>query len=172
MSSIGTPAFAGGDIYPCRFVKQSAAADFNVLQATANDPIKGISQAGTNLPPIPEVTSDKAAVAGQQLRIHTPPEGCLLELGGTVAAGDRLLEDPAPQAMFKGFGESSLDFVVQAWTNDGYDQAQALTSELGLTVHRLLSEAGIVIPFPQRDLHLTSVSPDARAALSRTDGKA
>ena len=93
MSSIGTPAFAGGDIYPCRFVKQSAAADFNVLQATANDPIKGISQAGTNLPPIPEVTSDKAAVAGQQLRIHTPPEGCLLELGGTVAAGDRLKAD-------------------------------------------------------------------------------
>lgn len=93
MSSIGTPAFAGGDIYPCRFVKQSAAADFNVLQAEANDPIKGISQNGTNLPPIPDVTSDKAAVAGQQLRVHTAPEGCLLELGGTVTASDRLKSD-------------------------------------------------------------------------------
>lgn len=93
MSSIGISGVAGGDIRPCRFVKQSAVDDFTWLEADANEPVQGISQAGTNLPPIPDVTSDKAAVAGQSLRIHTPPEPCLLELGGTVAAGDRLKSD-------------------------------------------------------------------------------
>lgn len=93
MSSIGAPALAGGDIYPCRFVKQSASEDFNVLQAGANEPVCGISQAGTNTAPIPGVTSDKAATSGQQLRVHSTPETCLLELGGTVAAGDRLKAD-------------------------------------------------------------------------------
>ena len=41
-----------------------------------------------------------------------------------------------------------------------------MTSELALAVHRSLYEAGIAIPFPQRDLHLASVSPEVRAALS------
>ena len=33
-------------------------------------------------------------------------------------------------------------------------------------MNRTLGEAGITIPFPQRDLHLASVSSAARAALS------
>jgi small-conductance mechanosensitive channel len=44
-------------------------------------------------------------------------------------------------------------------------------SELALAVHRSLCEAGIAIPFPQRDLHLASVSPTAQAALSGFDRK-
>jgi len=35
-----------------------------------------------------------------------------------------------------------------------------------LAVHRGLREAGITIPFPQRDLHLASVSPAVRDTLS------
>jgi hypothetical protein len=93
MSSLGAPALAGGDIRPCRFVKQSASEDYNLLEADANDPLVGISQSGTNVAPIPNVTSDKAAIAGQQFRVHRPGESCLLELGGTVAAGDRLKSD-------------------------------------------------------------------------------
>jgi small-conductance mechanosensitive channel len=46
-----------------------------------------------------------------------------------------------------------------------------MTSDLALGVHRKLCEAGIAIPFPQRDLHLASVSPAARAALSGVDRK-
>ncbi len=78
---------------------------------------------------------------------------------------DGLLAHPEPQALFKGFGESALDFVVSGWTDRGYEQAGALTSELALAVHRALQHAGIVIPFPQRALHLASVSSEARATL-------
>jgi len=92
MSSLGFTGIAAGDVYPARFVKKTAN-DWEFAQAGANEPIFGISQIGTNKAPIPDVTSDKAAEAGQSCRIHKEGERCLLQLGGTVAAGDRLKAD-------------------------------------------------------------------------------
>jgi small-conductance mechanosensitive channel len=93
------------------------------------------------------------------------PERVIALLLEAAASVERLLADPPPDALFKGFGESSLDFVIRAWT-DGYEQTLALTSQLGLAVHRSLRDAGIAIPFPQRDVHIESVSPAVRAALA------
>jgi potassium efflux system protein len=98
----------------------------------------------------------------------TDPERVVALLLDVALSSDRLLAEPAPQALFKGFGESSLDFVLRAWTDADYDLRM---SELALAVYRSLCEAGINIPFPQRDLHLASVSPDARAALSGHERK-
>jgi len=98
----------------------------------------------------------------------TDPERVVTLLLDVARSNDRLLAEPPPQALFKGFGDSSLDFVLRAWTDDDYEPR---TSELALAVHRSLSEAGISIPFPQRDLHLASVSPAARAALSHLGRK-
>jgi small-conductance mechanosensitive channel len=96
----------------------------------------------------------------------TDPERVIALLLDAARSTARLLSEPAPEALFKGFGDDSLDFVVRAWTDEGYDQTLSLTSSLGLAIHRRLREAGIEIPFPQRDVHLESVSPAARAALA------
>jgi small-conductance mechanosensitive channel len=96
----------------------------------------------------------------------TDPERVVALLLDAVRSDDQLLTEPAPQALFKGFGDSSLDFVVRAWTDQGYDNAMSLTSRLGIAVHRTLYEAGIAIPFPQRDLHVVSVSSGAGEILS------
>jgi potassium efflux system protein len=93
------------------------------------------------------------------------PERVVAQLLKAPQAVEHLLADPAPQALFKGFGDSSLDFVVRAWSDLGYEHSLPLASQLGLAVHRVLEEAGITIPFPQRDLHLASVSSAAEAAL-------
>ncbi|MEW6282652.1 MAG: mechanosensitive ion channel domain-containing protein, partial [Candidatus Eremiobacterota bacterium] len=61
--------------------------------------------------------------------------------------------DPSPQALFLSFGESSLNFQLQAWT-ENYERWTGIKSELMVEVNRALGEAGIVIPFPQRTLHL------------------
>ena len=73
--------------------------------------------------------------------------------------------DPVPAVLFMGFGESSLDFSVRAWTDD-FDQWLAIRSEMAIEIHRVLNEAGIEIPFPQRDLHLRSVAPELGAGLA------
>jgi potassium efflux system protein len=101
----------------------------------------------------------------------TDPERVIALLLEVPRSIDRFLAEPPPQALFKGFGDSSLDFLVRAWTDEGYERMAALTSELALGIHRTLQDAGIAIPFPQRDLHIASVSPAVRATWSAHDRK-
>ena len=62
------------------------------------------------------------------------------------AAGDvpEIMTDPAPRAMFKGFGANSLDFTLLAWvpTIDVGLQAQ---NALRVAIRRKLDQAGIAI---------------------------
>lgn len=70
-----------------------------------------------------------------------------------------ILDDPPPHALFVGFGASSLDFTLRAWTNDPKEWLK-IQSDMAVRVNRAIRQAGIEIPFPQRDLHLRSVSPE------------
>ena len=72
--------------------------------------------------------------------------------------------DPAPLVLFSGFGESSLDFIIRAWTAR-IDDAALLRSELGLAIHDALAQADIEIPFPQRDLRLRDWPPGGAASV-------
>jgi small-conductance mechanosensitive channel len=81
-------------------------------------------------------------------------------------AHPRVLGEPAPSAVFMGFGESSCDFQLFAWT-DSFDDWVQTRSELAMAVGRALHEAGIEIPFPQREVHLRSADPKSLAALAR-----
>ena len=85
----------------------------------------------------------------------TNPHQVLEILLGVVGEVEGILEEPSPNIIFVGFGESSLDFQVRAWT-DEFDQFTRVKSSLGICIVDALKEAGIEIPFPQRDLHLRS----------------
>ena len=81
------------------------------------------------------------------------------------AAADAVASPDAPKAplvIATGFGPSSIDFKVGAWVPTE-DLVQGRT-DLILAVKSQLDQAGIAIPFPQRDLHLHSGSADALAA--------
>jgi len=95
----------------------------------------------------------------------TDPETVINLLLNVAHSAPRLLATPPPAALFTGFGESSLDFVLRAWSDEGYETAAAQTSDLAVAVHHALRDAGINVPFPQRDLHLATVSDAALAAL-------
>jgi small-conductance mechanosensitive channel len=73
-------------------------------------------------------------------------------------------QSPEPTVVFLGFGESSLDFQLMAWID--FLEGFRITTELNLAIWDALAEAGIEIPFPQRDLHLRSVAPEAGERLS------
>jgi small-conductance mechanosensitive channel len=94
------------------------------------------------------------------------PAGVLDLLRAAAATHPRVLAAPAPAALFTGFGDSSLDFVLRVWT-DSFAIQQQVRSDIAIAVHRALNDAGITIPFPQRDLHLRSVDPAAGRALGR-----
>jgi len=77
-------------------------------------------------------------------------------LNRVVAEADNVLKNPAPFIIFLGFGESSLDFRVLFWTH--FDQGLSTKSAIGIAIDEAFKKEGIEIPFPQRDLHLRSVS--------------
>lgn len=80
---------AGGNISVCRFVEISAAHTVTQCNATTDKPW-GISQEYAREAPLPDVTL-YAAKANDPVKIYTVgDDDVLLELGGTVAAGDYL----------------------------------------------------------------------------------
>jgi len=68
---------------------------------------------------------------------------------------------PEPTCFFVGFGDSSLDFQLRAWTAES--AFMRTSSNLRFAMVRKLGEAGIEIPFPQRDLHLRTPDPEAES---------
>jgi small-conductance mechanosensitive channel len=66
---------------------------------------------------------------------------------------NHVLPEPKPSVQFLGFGESSLDFRLLVWTDRPRRHPQ-IKSEANYHIWRLFKEAGIEIPFPQRDLNL------------------
>ena len=94
------------------------------------------------------------------------PEKVLELLRGVAAAHPGVLAEPAPLALFLGFGESALNFELRAWTNR-FDQWVEIRSELGVAVYAALRGAGMEIPFPQREVRLRE---DGGAAGGRAEG--
>ena len=86
----------------------------------------------------------------------TDPHQVIEILKAVAAAHREVLKYPEPAVIFVGFGASSLDFRLLFWTAT-FEDFFRVRSELSVDVHDALVEAGITIPFPQRDLHFKGV---------------
>ena len=67
-----------------------------------------------------------------------------------------VLDDPAPDVLFTGYGDNSIDFALRVWTVERTHAPQILQSDLYFAIFRIFKEHGIELPFPQRDLHIRS----------------
>ncbi|WP_222565184.1 mechanosensitive ion channel domain-containing protein [Novilysobacter antarcticus] len=83
---------------------------------------------------------------------------------GVVASDPRVLRSPAPDVMFTRLGDSALEFEVRFHVAQIEDR-RAVTDTFFAALATALAEAGIEIPFPQRDVHVRHVGRDD-AALS------
>ncbi|MFT5284634.1 MAG: potassium efflux system protein [Planctomycetota bacterium] len=76
------------------------------------------------------------------------------ELLMSAATGASLvLSDPPPQVVFRAFGASSLDFELRVFLPNRDIWAPA-TDQLHTSIDALFRSAGIVIAFPQMDVHV------------------
>ncbi len=101
----------------------------------------------------------------------TPAQRVIDLLVGVAQAHEEVLSDPPPQAFFMEFGDSSLNFLLRAWIAD-FDRGYIVRSELGVAIQEALRQADIGVPFPQRDLHLRSVSGQAAVGLGMVEPQA
>ena len=79
------------------------------------------------------------------------------------AAADvkRVMTLPKTGCLMKGFGDSSVDLEIRIWIQDPMNGCSNVKSEVLLGVWNKFHEHGIEIPYPQRDLHLRSVSKES-----------
>jgi small-conductance mechanosensitive channel len=74
-----------------------------------------------------------------------------------VAEGaETVVKYPPPEVWFVGFGDSSLNFELLVWMNIRTYPRDKIASDLYFAIFESFKEAGIEIPFPQRDLHIRS----------------
>ena len=87
---------------------------------------------------------------------HCQPEQAIKVIRKALNSVPGISQARQPQIGIHQFGDSSIDIGIRLW---------ALTERLyecrysaNLAIHQALSEAGIAIPFPQREVHLVPVS--------------
>jgi potassium-dependent mechanosensitive channel len=76
-----------------------------------------------------------------------------------IAAGQsnpHVLHDPAPSVFLTQFGENAIDFELVVWSSEMSHRPSCFKSDLNFAIEEKFREAGIEIPFPQRDLHIRS----------------
>ncbi len=98
---------------------------------------------------------------GEKMRVHMnvgvaygsdtqKVESILMDI---ARSNQHVLKKPEPKVFFEGFGDSSLDFSLSVWIDDIWEQRKIL-SDIRFKVDQNFREQDIVIPFPQRDLHI------------------
>lgn len=75
-------------------------------------------------------------------------------------ACDHVIPFPEPTVLFTNFGDNSLDFQVRAFIDD-VGWVAFVASDLRFKIYKAFKEAGIEIPFPQRDLHVRTMPEGA-----------
>lgn len=89
-----------------------------------------------------------------QISYQDDPEQALTILEKAAHDTQRVLQDPPPAAHLMGFGESGIDLELRLWVRDPENGVNNVRSDVYRRIWRELREAGITIPFPQRDVHL------------------
>jgi potassium-dependent mechanosensitive channel len=100
---------------------------------------------------------------GVGVEYGTPAQTVIDLLVGVAKANPKVILDPEPYAYFINFGDSSLDFKLRVWVE--FDDGYSVSSELAVAIQEALDQAGIGVPFPQRDMHVVSVTPEAASDL-------
>jgi potassium efflux system protein len=81
----------------------------------------------------------------------------------TVLSTPLVLTEPAPSVLIVGFGENSLTFSIRIFVSE-LSNRLPVTHNLYMRLEKALREHKIVIPFPQRDIHIRSVAQKFDAA--------
>lgn len=68
---------------------------------------------------------------------------------------------PEPKVIFRGFGDSSLDFELRCHVRN-VDRRLSVISDINFAIDKAFREHGIEIPFPQRDVHVRDLPPESK----------
>jgi small conductance mechanosensitive channel len=77
-------------------------------------------------------------------------------LNDIISKDERILSEPPPLVVVGELADSSVNFIVRVWTKS--ENYWGVMFDANETIKNRFDEAGIGIPFPQRDIHIVSGS--------------
>lgn len=71
-----------------------------------------------------------------------------------AAQNTEILANPAPRVFLRAFGESTINLELRAWIEDPSKGYARIKSDLLYAIWHVFRENNIIIPYPQRDVHI------------------
>lgn len=68
----------------------------------------------------------------------------------------RVIKNPEPRVLIKGFGDNGVDLELRMWIRDSENGVSNIASDVYLAIWNKFNAAGVEFPFPQRDIHIVS----------------
>ena len=97
-----------------------------------------------------------------QISYDDDPEQAMEIMAQAASANTRILADPEPAVRLMEFADSGISLELRVWLSDPEEGIGNIRSDINLAIWHGFKEAGITIPYPQRDVHLRQVSgPEA-----------
>lgn len=84
------------------------------------------------------------------------PEQALSLMRQVADENPRVLATPEPATRLIAFGDNGVELELRVWIPDPEAGLASVRSDINLAIWRAFKAAGIVIPYPQRDLHIRS----------------
>jgi small-conductance mechanosensitive channel len=92
-----------------------------------------------------------------QISYRDDPEEAMAIMLEAATASSRVLKIPEPTVNLMEFADSGISLELRVWLTDPEEGIGSVRSIINLAIWRGFREAGITIPYPQRDVHLQPV---------------
>jgi small-conductance mechanosensitive channel len=89
-----------------------------------------------------------------QVSYDSDPERAMSIMAEAAKAQERVLADPAPAVLLRDFADSGINLELGFWVADPELGTGNLRSDINLAIWREFKQAGIAIPFPQREVRI------------------
>jgi len=89
-----------------------------------------------------------------QISYEDDPEQAMAIMVAAVEANKRVLRDPPPVCRLMEFADSGIALELRIWLDDPQEGVGSIRSDINLAIWHGFKDAGITIPYPQRDVHL------------------
>jgi small-conductance mechanosensitive channel len=111
----------------------------------------------------------RRALLQRLVRLYEQQLSNLAELENAKGRREEVARAAQAWTQFTEFGDSTLSFELRFWVDVFQANAAQVSSDLRLMIAGAFAENGIVIDFPQRDIHLHAARPIRVEVVPRTN---
>ena len=91
-----------------------------------------------------------------QISYNDDPEQAMAIMEKAATVNKRVLLSPEPAVRLMEFADSGIALELRVWLTDPEEGVGNIRSDINLAIWHGFKEAGITIPYPQRDVHVKS----------------